>query len=259
MTSPQRIDDRAALEHYLLRDRPLHLYELGDLDPFFWPRTEWWGARDDAGALTSVVLVYRGVAAPTVVALGEPPVAELLAAIEPALPARFHLHAAPGFSDRLSPRRRLAPRGRHMRMLLGDRPRLAAADGAPVCALTGRDLDELQRLYGRAYPQNWFDPRMLDTGHYVGIRERGRLACVAGVHVHSPRYRVAAVGNVTTAPEARGRGLATRATAALCRRLLATVDVIGLNVAATNAAALACYRKLGFSEVATYEEWEVSA
>jgi ribosomal protein S18 acetylase RimI-like enzyme len=37
--------------------------------------------------------------------------------------------------------------------------------------------------------------------------------------------------------------------------LLQTVDLIGLNVRADNVAAIACYRRLGFTVVAEYEEY----
>jgi ribosomal protein S18 acetylase RimI-like enzyme len=76
------------------------------------------------------------------------------------------------------------------------------------------------------------------------------------VHVYSARYRVAALGNITTHPGLRGRGLATAASARLCRELVqAGVDCIGLNVKADNTAALSCYRKLGFERVAEYGEY----
>ena len=88
----------------------------------------------------------------------------------------------------------------------------------------------------------------------VGIRREGTLVCIAGVHVHSSIYRVAALGNIATDPALRGQGLAQRATAQLCRALLTTVDTIGLNVKADNTAAIACYRKLGFEVAAEYEE-----
>ncbi len=78
--------------------------------------------------------------------------------------------------------------------------------------------------------------------------------CTAGVHVYSSSYRVAALGNIATDSAWRGQGLAQRATAQLCRWLLDTVDTIGLNVNADNAAAIACYRKLGFEVAAEYDE-----
>jgi ribosomal protein S18 acetylase RimI-like enzyme len=69
-----------------------------------------------------------------------------------------------------------------------------------------------------------------------------------------PTYRVAALGNITTHPDWRGQGLATKVTAAVCRSLRETVEHIGLNVHAENRAAIGCYEKLGFEIVTTYEE-----
>ncbi|MEO3778968.1 GNAT family N-acetyltransferase [Micromonospora sp. B11E3] len=96
--------------------------------------------------------------------------------------------------------------------------------------------------------------RMLDTGRYVGVREAGELVAVAGVHVFSPTWRVAALGNVTTHPRARGRGLAAAAVAALCARLRGEVDHVTLNVRADNAAAVRLYERLGFTRVADFTE-----
>ena len=121
------------------------------------------------------------------------------------------------------------------------------------------DLDEVLAFYARAYPGTWFEPRMLETRRYVGIRDAGGLACVAGVHVWSPEWRVAALGNVATLPEARGRGLATAACAHLCRVLLDDgIDTISLNVRADNAAAIAAYERLGFAQAADYVEVPLS-
>ncbi len=99
-----------------------------------------------------------------------------------------------------------------------------------------------------------FDPRMLATGEYFGARADGALVCAAGVHVVSRAQRVAALGNVATHPAWRGRGLAPRVVGRLCRSLLASVDLVGLNVAAENAAAIACYAGLGFAVAADYDE-----
>ena len=104
--------------------------------------------------------------------------------------------------------------------------------------LGAADLADIEAFYRTAYPGTWFAARMLATGRYVGIREDGRLVCVAGVHVHSPTWGVAALGNVATLPERRGEGLARAACAALCRLLLADgIETIALNVRADNAPA----------------------
>jgi ribosomal protein S18 acetylase RimI-like enzyme len=145
------------------------------------------------------------------------------------------------------------PSGLHLKMALTDPSRLGAAP-ADAVLLSRADLPELLELYAAAYSGNWFDPRMIETGHYVGIRQGGALVAVAGVHVWSPVYRVAALGNVTTRPELRGRGIGTAAVTALCRRLAATVDHIGLNVKADNAAAISLYAGLGFTVVGEYHE-----
>jgi predicted GNAT family acetyltransferase len=101
---------------------------------------------------------------------------------------------------------------------------------------------------------------MLETGRYVGIRRNGELACVAGVHVWSPEWRVACLGNVATLPAARGEGLATAACAGLCSILLGDgIDVISLNVSADNAPAIRTYEKLGFALAAGYVEVMLSA
>ncbi len=100
-------------------------------------------------------------------------------------------------------------------------------------------------------------PRMLQTRQYFGLRVNGRLVSVAGVHVYSPVYRVAAIGNVVTHPAHRNKGYAKLVTARLCQSLLETVDHLGLNVKADNNAAIACYRELGFKIVAPYGEFTV--
>ena len=150
--------------------------------------------------------------------------------------------------------------GDHLKMALTSPDTLRAApEAAKAEPLTPADRGDVEALYAASYPGNWFVPRMLETGQYVGIRRDGRLVAVAGVHVYSPAQRVAALGNVTTLPEMRGSGLATAAVAGLCTQLLTSVDHIGLNVKADNAAAIGLYRRLGFSTVAEYVESGVIA
>ncbi len=142
-------------------------------------------------------------------------------------------------------------------MALIYKERVDTIDISRVIPLTVSDLPALQALYQASYPVNSFDPRMLETGYYYGIRRGSDIISVAGIHVYSQRYKVAALGNVTTHPEFRGQGLGTAVCAKLCQALLHTVDHIGLNVKADNMSAISAYRRLGFEVVAEYGEYEM--
>ncbi|GIJ76449.1 FR47-like protein [Micromonospora phaseoli] len=243
--------DRVALAGLLSRDPELNAYQLGDLDDFFWPYTSWY-RRGDA-----VALLYHGARPPTLLALARPAgaveLAALLGELAPVLPARLDAHLSPGLAVALGDTFRVTSNGPHHRMALTDPSRLTTV--APGGVLLDRaDLPGLHELYAAAYPGNWFDPRMVDTGRYVGIRDGGQLVAVAGVHVFSPTYRVAALGNVTTHPRWRGRGLAAAAVARLCGLLAADIDHVTLNVKADNTAAVRLYERLGFTRVADFVE-----
>ncbi len=249
--------DRVAIAELCRRNRFLHVYELGDLDEFFWPHTRFAGWRT-GGRLTQLALLYTEPQPPVLLALAEEPHAEmaaLLTALLPALPPRLYAHATPFLFETIARRYHVESHGRHLKLGLTDTSRLDTGDAE---LLGPSDQDEVTSFYERAYPGTWFVPRMLETGRYVGVRERGELACVAGVHVYSPTWRAAALGNVATLPELRGLGLATRACGALCRLLLGDgIDTIALNVRADNAPAIAAYRRLGFETAGEYVEAEL--
>jgi ribosomal protein S18 acetylase RimI-like enzyme len=250
-------DDIAAV----LRRRPWqHLYSLGDLDDFFWPYTLWYGSKEGA-RIADVVLVYTGMAVPVLHALADdtPAMRELLAAILHLLPRRVYAHLSAGLIDLLAESYAVEPHGAYAQMALTDPARLAAVDTAEVVVLTGADRPALDALYAAAYPGNWFDPRMLETGCYYGIQREGRLVSVAGVHVYAPQYGVAALGNITTLPAFRGQGLATRVTARLGTALGGHIPLIGLNVNVANGSAIACYERLGFTRVGLYGEYMLEA
>jgi len=247
------LSDRDRIRAYFRRDPELHLYELGDLDDFFWPHTHWYGL-EDRGDLRAVALLYTANALPVVVAVGDqPPLAELLDATRDQLPSRLYGHLTPGLYDALAPRYASEPHGDMLKLALADRARLAGVDTDSVLRLGAEDRAEMEQFFAHAYPGNWFDPRMLETGQYFGIRD-GALVAAGGVHVYSPAERVAALGNIAVAESHRGHGLATRLTARICRSLLETVDHVGLNVRRDNRAAIACYERLGFATVGPFEE-----
>ncbi|MFJ6150822.1 GNAT family N-acetyltransferase [Micromonospora profundi] len=248
--------DRAVLARLLGRDPVLHAYQLGDLDDFFWPYTSWFRRGEQ------VILLYHGVDPPTLVAFAAPAgrteLAALLTEAAPVLPARLYAHLSPGLAGALDGSFRVGSVGRHHRMALTDPARLAAVTPAGA-QLGAADLPQLRELYARAYPGNWFDARMLDTGQYLGVRDGGELVAVAGVHVFSRAYRVAALGNVTTHPRWRGRGLGAAVVAALCVRLRESVEHVTLNVKADNTTAVRLYERVGFTRVADYDECVLTA
>ncbi len=248
------LSERAVIAEVCRRSRFLHVYELGDLDDFFWPHTRFVGW-ESGKVVTEVALLYGEPDPPVLLALTEQPhgdMRDLLATLLPELPNELYVHVTPDLIPTLASRYAIRSHGVHLKMGLTHDSRLGACEAE---LLGPAHLDELQAFYRRAYPGTWFVPRMLETGRYVGLRDGAELACVAGVHVHSPSWRVAALGNVATLPELRGRGLAKHACGALCRLLLEDgIDTIGLNVRSDNHAAIAAYEALGFEPVATYVE-----
>jgi ribosomal protein S18 acetylase RimI-like enzyme len=254
------VRDKELIAAHCRRTPFVHVYELGDLDDFFWPHTRWFGW--DADGVRQLALLYSEPEVPVLLGLAEEPVAEmeaLLAALLTQLPERLYAHVTPSLVHVMRERYVIAQTHRHLKMGLTRVDHLERL-AAEARLLTPADLPELETFFRHAYPGTWFAPRMLETGRYVGIRANGRLACVAGVHVYSPTWRVAALGNVATLPEARGHGLATATCAALCRILVADgIDTIALNVRADNVPAIAVYRKLGFEPVLEYVEAMLTA
>ncbi|RPI74732.1 MAG: GNAT family N-acetyltransferase, partial [Desulfobacteraceae bacterium] len=228
----------------------------GDLDDFFWPSTAWHGLKTNTG-LTAVALLYAAPSLPVLLALSEEPVAmrELLTEIRYLLPPRFYTHLSPGLETDFKPTHALDPHGEYYKMALIDTTSLSRFQHPGAVKLGDTDLPAILKFYAQSYPGNWFDPRMLQTGQFFGIKEKGDLVSIAGIHVYSPCYKVAALGNITTRPDFRGKSYGALVTAAVCGSLLKTVDHIGLNVKADNAAAIACYRKLGFEVIGSYNEF----
>lgn len=249
------LHDKDIIEQTLRRNSLIHFYELGDLDDFFWPYTTWYGLEEDE-QVKEIALLYTGLQLPILLGITDELAAMrvLLQGLLPLLPRRFYSHLSGDLARTLAGTYRFDSQGPHYKMALVDPSRLEMVDTSEVVPLYVADVEELQALYHVSYPDNSFDPRMLETGYYYGIRRDGRLVAVAGIHVYSQRYKVGVLGNVTTHPDYRGQGLAKAACAKLCVEMLKTVDSIGLNVLADNASAIAAYRRLGFEVVGEYEE-----
>ncbi|GAA1094865.1 GNAT family N-acetyltransferase [Tsukamurella spumae] len=82
------------------------------------------------------------------------------------------------------------------------------ADEPEAVRLTAADVREMTALVERTKPGP-FLPRTIDLGTYLGIRDSdGALVAMAGERMHPAGWTE--ISAVCTAPEARGRGLASR-------------------------------------------------
>ncbi len=255
----REIRDREQIAAFCRQRPAVHAYALGDLDDFFWDHTRWY-AWAPAGAIEQLVLLYDEPDPPVVHALAEEPaetMRALLQGIDETLPGRIYAHVSPDCLGALSANRRpLEPPALHLKLGLEPGGLLpVSSSSADLVILHPEDIAEVDAFYRRAYPGTWFQPRMLETRRYVGVRDAGELVSIAGVHVYSPRFGAAALGNVATHPAARGRGHGTVACGHLCRLLVADgISTISLNVRADNEAAIGMYERLGFTRVAEYLE-----
>ena len=243
-----RPGERDQAERVLERDRIWSAYALADLDPPHAAHAHWLAGEH------AVVLTYSGFEPPVLFAAGEPDEARRLLAHIP--PGRFLFTLMPTHRALLEERILESHETIMWRMALRAEafdPSLAQG----VEPLSMDDLSELEALFGTGADRpDAFDPGQLADRAFFGIRHEAKLISVAGTHVVSAVRGVAAVGNVFTHPAHRGRGLATRTTAAVVHTLLQRpgLRTIVLNVARDNAAALRCYERLGFWPFCGYHE-----
>lgn len=249
--------DKKKLHKFFLKDPVLYSYHIGDLDDFYFEHCQWAVTYGKEPFIKETALIYYGLDTPSVLAFGQTeafgPFLENLLDI---LPGKFFAHYQKQWLDILKLRYTQQPLGTHLKMRLDSPERLReySANEPSIVRLEGVHEKELRELYARSYPGNYFDPHMLASNRYLGWFEKNRLAAVAGVHVHSDEYEVAVLGNITTDPDYRGKGLATRLTGALSRELSDEKKLVCLNVKIDNVPAIKCYERLGFVRAHEYEE-----
>lgn len=258
------VDDRAGLLQLFGRDRHAHPYGLADVEQL-WELSRWWlvgeaavGVMDLPGSPVPVLYAVSARDADGTL--------ELLSRLDASgqLPPRFVVTGPRGLTARLTAggQRFAHWSKRYDKLALDDGAALPPVD-VDVVTVGREQLGALRALYATD-PEagDFFHPDLLDTDGYLGLyadpSEPGTaMVATAGIHVIDPINGVAAIGNVATHPDHRGRGLARRVTATLCHRLLTEVDVIGLNVTLGNVPARRLYERLGFVDVLPYEEAEL--
>jgi ribosomal protein S18 acetylase RimI-like enzyme len=238
---------RAHLHRILETDRIWSAYALADLDPRMDKHCEWLFDEN------AVILIYKGLTPPLLFFQGGP---KELSSLQGRVPPGSFQYSLTGtykalFEKRLKP----SHETRMWRMVLqpDDFPGAQMSD---VAGLGPADLPAILALFAdHADQPDAFDQAQLNEGPFYGIFDRDELVCLAGIHVLSDWASVAAVGNVFTRPDKRGRGLATRTSAAVVSALLEReIRTIVLNVAMENEPAIRCYRRLGFTPYCVYYE-----
>ncbi len=250
------IRDRQALAAYFRQNISLHAYSLGDLDDFYWPNVTCIGL-ESASGLVEVSVLYQGGGLPVLLAFSHSGKMneDYFSQISSLLPDQFYAHLSPKLEKYFLEICQVEVHGDHYKMELQFPDFTSIGEIENICQLSEDDLPEMLDLYQSSYPGNAFDPRMVLTEQYFGYREAGNLVCVGGVHVYSREFKVAALGNITTHPDFRNRGLGRRVTAAICSSLYERVNFIGLNVQCDNLPAINLYRSLGFTISSKYGEY----
>jgi ribosomal protein S18 acetylase RimI-like enzyme len=253
-----RLRNPSQIRTILSVDRAWAVYALGDLSPGYFEHTDWFAAEDG----TAVLMLYRAFGTPLLFALGSPErVAGLLNELTNEID--LYLSIRPEILPVVQARFQVRGQTPMWRMVLN--PGQFRQISGPAVRLDAADLPALQRLHAGGNPDgqpaddapDFFSASMVIQGVYYGIfDDRHELTAAAGTHLVVPVESVAALGNIYTRPDQRGRGLAKVVTSAVVAELLARpeLDVIALNVRQDNAAAISVYERLGFERYCAFFE-----
>ena len=250
------ITDKKIIEQFLRKDTFLNIYGIGDLDDFFYPKTQWFALLSD-NQIRAILLIYNDIQFPVLLALNKLKLEvdyNTIGRLTKLIPKKFYAHLTADYKVLLNKFYESRSYGMLYKMGITNYSNINNIDTSEAHQLNREDESEILNLYKISYPNNWFNSRMLDTHQYYGIKKDNKLISIAGVHVYSKEFRVAALGNIATHPDYRNRGLAKIVVSKLCKSLLKNTDHIGLNVHKENNSAINCYKSLGFMITGEYEE-----
>jgi RimJ/RimL family protein N-acetyltransferase len=250
MWKTSRLTDKSQILAYLETDRLYAAYAIGDLEPGMFVQSTWAGA-EEASRLQALALLFCGLKLPALFLMGDAD--GLRAILEDVLCPEWvyftcrtaHLPMTRDFYvwDEMIPMWRMVLQPAHFRPVKGDCVRLVPA--------YSNQLTELYALGG----SNAFGPAQMQYGVFYGVLADDQLVAAAGTHLVSSTYGVAAVGNVFTRPDYRGRGYGTATTSAVVAELLQHgIRDIVLNVSQENAGAIRIYERLGFERYCPFLE-----
>ena len=238
-----RLSDRDQIRAILRRDPRWCVYALGDLAPPMFPKCQWF--------TPDLTLVLHDYGTSILFAMGTGSIEEALRHVT----WPVHLQVQPDALEAVARLASVTEIKQMRRMIWEDRG--AHAVDKRATPLAADDVDALHRLYAEGESSgegpDFFYPSMVTDGVFFGVYEEGALVAAAGTHLVSRQEGAAAIGNVYTRRDRRGRGLGRAVTAAVMNGL-AGIDTVGLNVRADNHAAIRVYESLGFERHCDFHE-----
>jgi ribosomal protein S18 acetylase RimI-like enzyme len=253
-----RVTDKNEIRTRLRRDPAWSVYALADLEPPMFAKTLWF--------VPDLTLVVQDYGTAILFAMGPGSVREALECVA----GPVHLQVERDALDEVARHAAVSSPRLMWRMIwTGDLSRRSAttlhrakvdravSPGAATFRLNASDVPALQALYADGESSgespDFFFPSMVADGVFHGIYEGTALVTAAGTHVVAREEGAAAIGNVYTRHDRRGRGLGRLVTSAVLGEL-AGIETIGLNVRADNHAALHLYESLGFARHCEFYE-----
>ena len=237
-----RLTDKDQIRNILQRDRRWCVYALGDLTPRMFEKTQWF--------TPDLTMVLHDYGTSILFAHGIGSIREALDRVS----WPVHLQVQQDALDEVGRHAELT-QVKHMWRMAWDGCETEIAEG--VQRLGPTDVTALKRLYadGEAAGESpdFFYDSMVPSGVFFGIYEGADLVAAAGTHLFAPDEHAAAIGNVYTRRDRRGRGLSRAVTKAVLHRLR-HLKTVGLNVRDDNVAAIRVYESLGFVKHCDFRE-----
>jgi ribosomal protein S18 acetylase RimI-like enzyme len=238
-----RLTDKNEIRTRLHHDPAWSVYALADLAPPMFQKTLWF--------VPDLTLVVQDYGTAILFAMGPGSVREALECVA----GPVHLQVQRDALDEVTRHAAVSSPRLMWRMMWTGGP--VASPNTATSRLTASDVPALQVLYADGESSgespDFFFPSMVADGVFYGIYEGTALVAAAGPHVLAREEGAAAIGNIYTRRDRRGRGLGRRMTSAVLGEL-AGVETICLNVRADNDAALHLYESLGFARHCEFYE-----
>lgn len=257
--------DLVLVAQLLAGDPVWSAYAIADLQPAMAPYCRWFAhtsSDGDARDGDAVVLLFDGLEPPALFAEGDPAALEAVLSCAD-LPPRVYLTMREEHVPIIARRYDHHDRRHMWRMVLGEARGEGRVANAPLRRLTAADVPQVRSLlaHGGPFTPDAFAEYQITQGVFFGVEDgAGGLAAVGGTHIVDYTRGVAAIGNMYTRPDCRGRGYAGAVLAAIVAEVRANgATTIVLNVDQRNTGARRLYEQHSFTVHCPYIEGVATA